>query len=54
MPRYNEVSAGVGHRTSHKTFSITGYTGQKANGANDGQKFEVLQRINKVRALITA
>ena len=51
MPRYNEVGAGGGSsNVAQNKFSITGYTGQKTNGANDGQKFEVLQRINKVQS----
>ena len=51
MPRYNQVNAGGGSsNVTQNNFSITGYTGQKANGANDGQKFEVLQRINKVQS----
>ena len=51
MPRYNEVGAGGGSsNVPQNKFSITGYTGQKTNGANDGQKFEVLQRINKVQS----
>lgn len=30
-------------------WSLTGYTGQKSDGSPDGQKFQVLQRINKVQ-----
>ena len=50
MPRYNEVGAGGGSsNVAQNDFSITGYTGQKSDGSPDGQKFEVLQRINKVQ-----
>lgn len=50
MPPHKVANAGGGSSTVFGSkWSITGYTGQKTNGANDGQKFEVLQRINKVQ-----
>ena len=51
MPRFNEVrSDGGSSNVAQNNFSITGYTGQKLDGSPDGQKFEVLQRINKVQS----
>jgi len=50
MPRFNEVGAGGGSTNVEESrWALTGYTGQKLDGSNDGQKYEVLQRINKVQ-----
>ena len=46
---YSEKADGTEMVFGNK-FSITGYTGQKLDGSPDGQKFEVLQRINKVQS----
>ena len=50
MPRFNHLNPGGGSQNVPQSkWALTGCTGQKLDGSNDGQKYEVLQRINKVQ-----